>query len=249
MVNKDDWESAYRDVIAQGRAQTGAPTPSKLDAHLRGDLTEDEKEQIGEQLAYYPDLASALHEDAEAEYEPILTDAEVASDWESIQRKMNELGPKPAVTTSIRDISTVRKWQLATAASWILVFALGGVLVSLRNRLEKPRADVERVELSEGVSRGGPVSTVRLRSSTQYVVLSLAPVDAETGDDFRIEIRDLDAPSPQLVWKNRITRGHDGTFTIEFSQSFLGSHEYLIELYAGTGERPLSTYRLRLIDS
>lgn len=248
MVNKDDWESAYRDVVAQGRAQTDAPTPSKLDAYLRGDLTEDENDRIGEQLAYYPDLTSALDGSDEAEYEPMLTDAGVASDWEAIQRRMKkDSAEKPAVTP-IRDVSAIRKWQLATAASWILVLSLGGALVSLRNRLEKPRADVERVELSEGISRGGSTKVIRLRPSTRYVAISLGPVDAEAGDDFRIEIRDLGAPSQQRLWKSRITRGHDGTFTIEVPRSFLGAHQYLIELYAGNGERPLSTYRLRLID-
>ncbi|HEX2835294.1 MAG TPA: hypothetical protein VHW00_19930 [Thermoanaerobaculia bacterium] len=251
MVTKRDWEIAYHDVMERGRSAP-PPSPDEIDAYLRGDLSEEEMARIGESLTYYPELASALHDDETgAEVQVALTDAQLREDWASIQSRL-PVETIPAPAPPIPFVAPGRRWQLATAASWLVTIAAGAWLLhssltiqSLRDELEKPRRNVEHVELVEGASRGGSVKAIQLQPSTRYLVLSLAPADQFAGDDFQIELLDSDASPARTIWRGSVSRSSDGMFSIEIPRSFLTGQRYTIDLYSGSG-KPVATYEFWL---
>src|SRR5215213_3969389 len=88
MAPKTDWETAYRDLIVRGRERVGEPpTPEELVAYSLGQLPEDRAARVRESLAYYPDLAKALSEEAAPaaeDQQPYLSKQQLAADWESL---------------------------------------------------------------------------------------------------------------------------------------------------------------------
>lgn len=257
MAEQSEWDAAYRDVIAKGRKRLGdPPTADKLVAYSRGELSESEAERVRESLAYYPDLAAALVEgDAPAgDAKPYLSDEQRAADWRSLQQRLKG-GPAATVARVTAARERPRLWQLATAAS-LLMFALFASLYVktattvrvLQNDLQRPHADVERIELFDDSSRGGstPGKAVRPRPSTGRLVLTLTLAAAMSGEDFRVDIRDTVAVPPRLIWSSPIQRDQDGNFVIEIPRTFVPSGTYRLNLYDDDHPEPVATYTLRL---
>jgi hypothetical protein len=223
MVNRGEWEAAYRDVLERGRERAGdPPTPEELVAWSRGKLPENEAERIRELLAYYPDLAQALAEgDAAADDEPpILTREHLATDWELLQERMSPtVRPHVAAAASSTMSSDRRIWLIAAL---IPTFLFAGLWVqsrltirTLQQQLVQPRTNLERVVLLENMTRGGSAATpVKLQDSTGYVLLTLTVVNAVKADAFHVP------------------------------RSFLTSRTYAVDLYAD--KRQIGTYDLWL---
>jgi len=255
MVERNEWEDAYREAVERGRASVGPPpAPEELIAWSRGELPESEAEHMRERLAYYPDLAAALSEDDEAAEDeaPLLTREQLATDWEILQQRM-----APAVSPHVAAAAALkpRRWITAIPVFATLLFA--GLWVrslytigALHEQLEQPRENVERVDLYAGVPRGAPSPTpIVLPPSTKHVVFTLnvpAEVQANT---FRIEIRDLDTARPTVIWNRPVMRSRDGTFSIEVPRRFLPGRTYQINLHADTSPEPIASNTIWLASS
>lgn len=249
-----EWETAYRETIERGRMRVGdPPTPEELIAWSRGELPESEAERVRERLGYYPDLAAALAEDDEAveDEPPILTREQLQTDWELIQQRMaSPVRPHVAAAMSTTQAARWSQWTTVVPVLTTLLFA--GLFVrsrltidALHAEIEKPKENVERVELHSTVPRG-PASArpIVLQPSTKHLVLGLNVAEDVRADAFRVAIRDLEAEPPAIVWKSAITRGSDGTFTIEIPRTFLTSRTYQIDLFASTSAEPIATYTI-----
>ena len=248
MVNRSDWETAYRDVIERGRERVGdPPTPEQLVAWSRGELPESEAERIRELLAYYPDLAEALAEDDEAveDEAPILTREQLTMDWELLLQQRMSPSVSPQIAAATRATAASRMWIIGALAPALLFAALfvqsRFTIRDLRQQLAQPRKNVERVVLLENVTRGGTSTVpVSLQESTEHVVLALTVTDVVQARAFRVRLRALDAAPERLVWESSVSRDRDGTFSIVIPRSFLTSRTYAVELY-GDG-RAIATY-------
>lgn len=254
MVEHKEWETAYRETIERGRTRIGdPPTPEELVAWSRGELPENEAERMRERLAYYPDLAAALAEDDEAveDEPPILTREQLETDWELIQQRMaSPVSPRVAAAISATKPARWSRWTTVVPVLTTLLFA--GLFVrsrltidALRAEIARPKENVEQVELHSTVPRG-PASArpIVLQPSTKYVVLGLRVAEDVRADAFRVEIRDLEVEPPAIAWKSAITRGSDGTFSMEIPRTFLTSRTYQIDLFASTSAEPIATYTI-----
>lgn len=252
MAQQSEWDRAYRDFIAKRREQIEPPAPETLVAYSRGELPEAEMERVREALAYYPDLAAALTEDASAaDGAPYLTREQLAADWESLQQLQ---GPVTAAAAAfVRETS--RRWQWATAASLLLCVVMAGLYVksaitvrALRDDLQHPQANVERLELFDENSRGRTVSTkaVPLKPSTSHLVLVLTLAATTPVENFRVDMLQTDASPPRVVWSSPIQRSKDGTFVVDVPRSFLQHAAYRLNLYENGRPVPVATYSLRL---
>src|SRR5947209_8474189 len=147
MAEQSDWDAAYRDLIARGRARVGEPpSPETLVAYSLGQLSESEAERVREALAYYPDLAAALSEPEEPAnaHEPYMTQAQLADDWHSLQQRINA---RPTTAELPTVPKRQRFWYLATAASLLMAVLFAGLYLKARRDLHDPNANVERIDL------------------------------------------------------------------------------------------------------
>lgn len=255
MATKSDWEAVYRDVVARGRERIDPPEPEALVAYSRGELPEDEAEKVRQALAYYPDLALLLVDHRrllpnEAQY---LSDAQIAADWEALQRRLSEPAPapppQPQPQPEVQEPTqfpqpAMRVWQWAIAASLLFCLSLAGVSLWAIMELRRPRV-TERIVLHDDRTRGGTgaaVNAVQLQPGTKYVVVTLALADNTREGTYRVEIVDHAVTPPKVVWSSPITRGADGSFAIEVPRSFLRSQRYRANLYVREEDQPIGTY-------
>jgi Asp-tRNA(Asn)/Glu-tRNA(Gln) amidotransferase C subunit len=254
MVLENDWVRATQDLITRERERIGdPPTPEEILAYSRGELTEAEEERIREAISYYPDVAKALSEADHDDYEPTLSNLELAADWTRLEQRLPPTGLRRTSDPAPPPVS--RTWKLATAASLALAAVLGALYLRsasavriLQTELRQPREHVERVVLLEHTPRGGdaPAQAPKLQPSTEYVVLTLTLLDEVPDGPFTVEIRDTNATPPSVVWKSPITRGLDGTFSLEVPRSFLTAREYEINLYVTGRIEPVAVYAFEL---
>jgi hypothetical protein len=94
VIEASDWQAVYRELIAEGRRRLGEPpTVEDLDAYSRGELSAEEADRIGELLACYPELLTAVAARFPDSDEPSpddlapLTPEEQAEDWAEIVRR------------------------------------------------------------------------------------------------------------------------------------------------------------------
>lgn len=253
MVKTDDWRTAFREVVERGRERLGdPPTPEELVAWSRGELSESEAERIRELLALYPDLAAALNESEEApdDEAPVLSRADLDADWELLQQRISPQHVSPHVAAERVAHQPSFPWRWSTVVPALAALVFGALLVqsrftvrALREQLNQPRENVERVMLLESASRGPDAATpIALQPTTRYVVFTLPVPDDVRAGQLQVGMRNLDLPSRPVVWRGSVTRAGDGTFSIEVPRSFLTERSYAIHLYLEGEAQPLATY-------
>jgi hypothetical protein len=253
MVSQRDWEIAQREVIERGRARAGdPPTAEQVAALARGKLSDTEADEVRERLAYYPELAAALAEDDDAAQDqpPMLTPADLAADWELLQQRISPAVRAHVAAAQLPAAPPRRSWlMLLPVASTILFAGLyAATLVTnsrLREDLNRPQGQLERMVLLENTSRG-PAATrpLLLRPTTRSVLLVLTVLDDIRTETARATIRDLDTKPPRAVWSGTISRVSDGTYPLIIPRSFLTSQTYQVELAADG--RVVATYQFWL---
>lgn len=241
MLHENDWERARLDLATRGRERAGdPPTPEEIVAYSRGELAPNEEERVREALSYYPELAKMLSEADDDEYEPMLSRAELATDWRKVQQRLPRTS-EPVVPPS-------RSWQWAAAASLALAVVLGVLYMDELREQRRPRQHLERVILLEHTPRGtdAPPQALELQPSTEYIVLTLTLLDEAPAGPFSVEMRDTSTIPPSVVWRSAVTRGRDGTFSIGMPRSFLTAREFQVDLYASGKDKPVATYAFEL---
>jgi hypothetical protein len=165
MIKKIDWQTAYHELIAEGRRKLGEPpTLEELEAYSRGDLAGADLARVRRLLVYYPELANALDTpfplpgDLTPGSIESLSDEELARDWAALQEKissppMDGLITPPAVEPAIAPpphLSTgkvlrrrepwsrsLQVWRLSTVAAALVAVFLGGVLLRTQRELHE----------------------------------------------------------------------------------------------------------------
>ncbi|HEX7152299.1 MAG TPA: hypothetical protein VF618_12495 [Thermoanaerobaculia bacterium] len=258
MVDNNEWQNGYREAFERGRLRVGdPPAPGELVAWSRGEIPEDspEAERMRERLSYYPELAAALSDDDPADDEsPLLTREQLAMDWERIQQRSSPgVGPHVAAAAT----APRSQWRWATVVPFATTLLFAGLFLHslwrigrLRTELEKPRANVERVELHATVPRGPATpKPIVLQPSTKYVLLALVLDEEVRARSFRVELLDLNDEQPKTLWQSTVSRGADGTFSVEIPRTFLTASSYELALFGDDGSEPIATYVIWLAQS
>jgi hypothetical protein len=254
MSGKDDWEKAYREIIARGRDRLGdPPTAEEIEAYSRGALPEAKMAHVRELLAYYPDLASALNENEPPAMteQRLLTDAQMAAGWESVQRRVGLTMPAPIPFAAAPKPGPSRTLAIAASVAAAILAGLyihsRWVVRDLRQQLSVARVKVDKIVVSQEGSRGpARPNAIRLAANTESVMVVLTLVDGTDAKAFRLELVDAASIPERVIWSAAdLTRRRDGTFAVQIPRNLLEGADFRFRLYSG-GEhgRLLATYRL-----
>jgi hypothetical protein len=255
MIRKTDWQTAYRDLIAEGRQRMGdPPTVEEIEAYLRGDLAAEDAERVRELLIYYPELADAMEapfpfpnkgKPGDADF---LSAEEVARDWAAIQA---QILPTAAASGRPRagDLSApgrlrrfwswerdLRPWQLSGLAAALLAVFLGGLLLRsqqelrrLQHAIREPRTNLEHRLLLPDGQRGGTAEQppIPLSSQADYFLFIPALIDQSEYPDYQLELLDSSAAPQRPVWSGKgLRRRSDDTFEVLVPRAFLKPGKY-----------------------
>jgi hypothetical protein len=257
MISREEWETAYRELIADSRKRLGPPpTFEEVEALSRGELSEVEADRVRELLSCYPDLLRVMTVPSPANAagvlthaEVTLTDEEIASDLEKIRERV-----RSAPASLSPPVVFPRKWPspraLAIAAGIIVVIAIGSF--ALRRMTSEPRALITQVLYPEGTRGGGrrglpSGAPVRLATDADY---TLQPVfeSSHRYREYRLELFDLSSEPPRPVWlRENVVQQPDDTYPTRLSTGDLepGLYRLVLSGVNGTVE-PLAQYTIRL---
>ncbi|HEX8151473.1 MAG TPA: hypothetical protein VF698_00045 [Thermoanaerobaculia bacterium] len=190
MIDKSDWDEAYRRALDSGRQRLGAPPANEeLLAYARGELSGAEEARVRELLAYYPEFAVLVAQPFSAIEEAPLSDAELDADWASLQRRLPRSAPRRAAALP---------WTWAVAAT-LVALLMSGLYVRTNRELARPRA-IAFVELRADETPRG-IGTVRAMQLDRAEVYGLVLVDVEEGA-YRAEIVDLE--TSEVIWSEAV---------------------------------------------
>ncbi|HEX9985014.1 MAG TPA: hypothetical protein VGF69_17260 [Thermoanaerobaculia bacterium] len=247
MITKSDWQTAYDDIIEDGRARLGPPpTVEKIEALRDGKLQEDEAERVREMLAHYPDLVRALTAPFPRDGAGLVTDEEVAAGMARLKERVHREaeGIQPPVRVETR--RPVRRILARAAAVVVLV---GGAALAYRmvNRFDGVPVLLSADGQLAAPSRSAGQTPHQLSTETDYL-LKPAFRPAQPYRAYQLELFDLSDATPRSIraWRG-IERVPDGSFPVELSTHGLGEGRYRLVLY-GIDEKPvpLASYTIRL---
>jgi hypothetical protein len=225
-MNKNDWENAYRLLIADGRQRLGVPpTEEEILALASGQLSDAEAANLRERISLYPDLARVLaapFPDAEEPDNVVQYPRRGAAAWR---------------------VSTFIAAALAITFAWLL-YRADQERDRLGRLLTEPQASLENVVLSTDVDRGTTPAERRVSSRANYLLLIPVINNEPSFPDYRVDLFDVSA-TPRLVWSaTGVQRHSDNTFEILVPRTFLEPHKYRIVIQGlGAGEpRELARY-------
>lgn len=269
MTSKTDWETAYRELLAEGRQSLGEPpTVEDLLAFSRGRLPDAAAARVREFLSYHPEMARALveplpfPEEIRPGHPAFLPDEALEQDWQAIQAGLAQPVVAGLASEELRDTGpgdhrSLRLWRRSALAASLLTAVLGGFLFwtqlevrRLQRELETPRADVDRRQLlpdGERAAAGGQQPIV-LRSEADSFLLVPLLIDPPSAPEVRLRILQGEGKTAQEIWSaSGLLR--DGSLEILVPRSFLQSGDpFRIELRGGRAgeEELLAAYTVQL---
>jgi hypothetical protein len=254
MINREDWETACRDLIVGGRKRLGPPpTFEEAEALSEGKLPEAEAERIRELLSCYPDLLRVLVVPFPEDTAGILTDEELAADLSKIRSRIRRAAvPQPGLPRRRPGLRL-----FAIAAGLVIAVAAGSIAVW---RMTGPRTLTTQELYPDGSravsGRSGVPSEApkQLFTNADYVLQPLFD-SRRPYREYRIELLELPSPlsvtggasPPRRVWLQKVIPHPDGTFPVRLSTDDLAPGLYRLVLY-GVNETPesLAEYTVRL---
>jgi hypothetical protein len=246
MISRDDWEAAYRHLIAVDRRRLGPPpTFEEVEALSRGELPEEEAERVRERLSCYPDLLRVLTEPFPANAEGVLTDDEIAADLAKIRERARHTPASPAPPVPFPERRPAYR-SLAIAAGIVIAVAIG--IVSVRRTMSEPRSMMTQVLYPEAQRRGLPSQTaVPLSKKVDYMLQAVFSSRRQYGQ-YRMELLDVASVPPRRIWlRDDVTQRPDGTYVVRLSTDELEPGLYRLVLYGVDDTvEPLAEYTIRL---
>lgn len=226
MIENEEWQAAYREVLAAQRARDGEPpTVDEIEACYAGRLSNEEAARVRERLAYYPELARVMTASFPDDADDVLSDIEVEHDWKALHR----------------DIGASRRvWQaIAVAASLAIV---AGVYFWRNSGPGLPGNQVvARVMIPDG-HRGGRELPILLSTGDRFDLKLALPANSADGE-YRVQIDVIDPPPRREVWrKPRLTREANNSLSISVDGSVLSPGSYVISVYQMGRAEPVSRY-------
>jgi hypothetical protein len=249
MISKEDWKSAFDEMIAEGRRRLEPPTVEEVEKLFNGKLGEAEADRVRNLLTYYPEMARAMTMPFPEDAEGAMTDEEIAAGLADIRRKV-QLPPSPAARVPRR--RRIPSRTLAMAASVAVAVGLGGVAVWRLQRAQP--AGVIKVLYADGERGGvhrGPQEQppIELETKTDYI---LKPVfrPSHAYREYRLELFDLNAATARPVWhRSGVERQADGSYQVELSTEDFPPGRYRLVLYGvDDAPVPLAVYTIRLYE-
>lgn len=231
-MDKSDWVSAYRLVVAEGRERIGGPpTAEELLKLSAGELSEAEAANVRERISLYPDLARVL-----------------AAPFPEAAGAPENVVPYPPKEAMVWKISALAAAAVAIVFAWLWMRAATERNTFRRIHAE-PQASIDNIVFSMDPDRGGPPPERRVSSRADYFLFlpTLAPGDPAY-PDYRVELIDVTADPPRIVWQRTgILRRSDNSFEIVVPRSSLEPHKYqLVITGVGTDEpRELARFTFR----
>ena len=229
------------------------PSPEDLRAYLAGELTEDQEEILREHLSIDRAGARALLEiqaldqpDLDDEDEPVLSAEELAQDREILRAR---LGVQNDLVIVAAVAQRLRRYQLALAASCLLIFALSiGYLL--------PPGEPEIVAVQDHYltpvgsdARGQSTDKVPLfiDRDKPFAYFTLAFV--HDGDAPSMKIRVSSPEEPSRILSQSILPASPGPIRLRIRTKVLGNGPIRIELSGEPGNQPIAHYDLEVADS
>jgi anti-sigma factor RsiW len=274
MGGRDDFDRAFKAVMAARRKELGEPTAEELLDYRDGRLDPAARQSLEERLAIDPDAARALADLAAfPEVEPApgvaeFKDDEVERRWQILHEKLKELPQQPAMAlvaapapaasspsapTPIEPLHPRRSgWipALRLAAAAVLALAAGWIGF-LSGRASRPSpvnvavALVELAPLEEGRARSLP--PVEVPGAPEEVVLVLGLPAASELPEYRVEIVDEQGA---LLWSGGGLHPTPlGTVDLSIRRSALPAGTSRIRLFDADRGSRLAVYELRLAES
>jgi hypothetical protein len=246
MISREEWETVYRDLIADGQKLGPPPTFEEVEALSEGRLQEPEAERVRELLSAYPDLLRVVTEPFDLNAEGVLTEGEIAAGLAKIRERVR---PEPAPPLPFEQPRRSPR-VFAIAAGVIIAVAIGAIAV--RQLTNEPRGEVAQVLYPDatrgGVHRGVPNGApVRLSTDTDYTLQPAFESRRHYGE-YQLELLDLASEPPRRVWlRENVARQPDGTYPVRLATDDLEPGLYRLVLF-GVGETrdSLAEYTIRL---
>ena len=240
MITKSELQAIHGQMLAERRRRLGAPpTNEELFAFMRGELSSDDEARVRELLIAYPELARAMAEPFPEDGE--LSEAELASHWNSLQKRIHG---DPAQRR-------VRYWQRTSAAlAAAMILAFGGLVWQRQASLAPRVATSRHLLLPDGQRGAGEPATVISADGNAFVLIA-SLIDPPACDAYRLEIVTAGG-APRTLWRSAaLGRPGNDTFEIVVPRAFLAPGLYKVIVYGVTGERQeqLSSYSLRVPDT
>ncbi len=240
MISKSDWQTAYDEILDEGRKRLPPPAVEEMEALQEGRLSEAEADRVREQLSYYPELVRVMTEPVPADATGLVTDEEVAAGLAALkERVQRERGAVP--------IRPRRPMHQILARVAVVVIVVGGGALFAYRLLN--RYDGASVMLSaDGQLAGSGEQTPHQLSTETDYVLRPAFRPERAYRSYRLELFDVSGDVHRSVetWRG-VERAADGSFPVELSTKGFAEGRYRLVLY-GMDDQPvrLASYTIRL---
>jgi hypothetical protein len=266
MGGRDDFDRAFKAVMAARRKELGEPTAEELLDYRDGRMDPAARQSLEERLAIDPDAARALADLAAfPEVEPApgvaeLTEEEVERRWQTLHEKLEELPPPAAVPAPVasspagsprieapahRASRRAPVLRLAAAAALVLAAGWIGFLSGRASRPSPVNVSVALVELTPLEESGArSLPPVNVSGSPEEVVLVLGLPAANELPEYRVEI--VDAQGVRLWSGGGLRPTPLGTVQLSIQRSALPEGTSRIRLLDGRNGSLLAVYELRL---
>jgi hypothetical protein len=244
MISKSDWQTAYDQILDEGRKRLSPPTVEEMEALQEGRLSEAEADRVREQLSYYPELVRVMTEPVPADAAGLVSDEEVAAGLAALRERIRRERAPERAPTPIHPRRPRR--QILTRAAVVIILIGGGALLAYRmlNRFEGTPV---MLSADGQLSGRGEQTPHQLSTETDYVLRpAFRPERAYRS--YRLQLVDLSGDVPRSIetW-NGVERAEDGAYPVELSTKGFAEGRYQLVLYGIDGQAVrLASYTIRL---